>query len=429
MDTELRKIFRNAGTLLGGHAGAAILQLAALALTARALGPERYGSLVLIQTWVFVVDRLVNFQSWHVVIRYGAAALEQKDARGFRSVVKLALVLDAAGAIAGAVIAAGAIAAGAQLFGWTAETERIGIAYSLVILFHLGGTPTGVLRLFDRFGRFALQTSIAAALRLALVAWAWWSGADLFTFALAWAAADVCGNLALFALGWHALRGEGHPLLGGSVREVRARHPDIVRFAILTNLETSVRHVFREIDVFIVRAFLDVGAVGQYQLIKQIASIPERLNNPLYHSALPVMARLWARHDLASIRSHLRRTRSIGLVVAAAVIAGYLLAGGTAIELAVGERYAPIFVPGAIALAGTSVWAASFAYSALLQAMGLVGQKLKWTTAASLLAVALQVVLLPAFGLLGAAVSFAIASALWIGSAAVLVHARMRTGE
>ena len=426
MDTDLSRIFRNAGTLLGGHAASAILQIAALALTARALGPERYGALVLVQTWVFVVDRLVNFQSWHVVIRYGAVALEKRDVRSFRSVVKLSLMLDLIGAIAGALIAAGAIAIGARWFGWSDETEKIGIAYSAVILFHLGGMSTGVLRLFDRFGRFAVQTAIAASLRLLLVAWAWWSEADLWMFALAWAAADVAGNVSLFALGWHALAREGHPLRDGSAREARAAHPDIVRFAVLTNLETSVRHVFREIDVFIVRAFLDMAAVGQYQLIKQIASVPDRLNNPLYHSSLPVMARLWARQELASIRSHLKRTRTIGIGVAAVLIAGYLAVGRTAIDLLVGDRYAEVFVPGAIALAGTSVWAASFAYSALVQAMGLVQQKLRFTTAVALIAVVLQVVLLPAFGLLGAAVSFAAASVLWIGSAALIVHSRLR---
>lgn len=402
-----------------------MLQLAALALTARALGPERYGVLVLIQAWVLVVDRLVSFQSWQIVIRYGAEALEQQDAGGFRSIVKLALLLDAAGAVAGAAIAAGAIAIAARAFGWTAETEQLGLFYSATILFHLSGAPTGLLRLFDRFGWFAIQAAASGAIRLALVLWAFFRGADLSTFVLVWAAADVAGSALLFALGWSALAREGHPLLAGSVAEARARHPDIGRFAIFTNLETAVRQVSREADLFLVRAFLDAGAAGLYHLIKQIASIPDRLTNPLYHSALPVIARLWAKKDLDAIWSHVAATRTLGLGVAAALVAGWLLAGRTAIELALGAAYAPIYVPAAIALAGTSLWAASFAYSALLVAMGLAKEKLRLTAIASLAAIALQLLLLPLFGLMGAASGYAVASVMWIGTAAAIVHRRL----
>ncbi len=424
-DAELRRIFANAATLLGGQAGAAIFQMAALALTARALGPERYGVLVLVQTWVLVVDRLLSFQSWQVVIRYGAGPLEQGDGHGFRSVLKLSLSLDAASAAAGALVAAGAIAIGARVFGWSGETQRIGIVYSAVILFHLSGVPTGVLRLFDRFRRFAVQATVAAAIRLLLVGVAWSRGADLWTFALIWAAADVVSNVLLFSLGWAALAAEGHALWSGSIAEARARHPDIVRFAVLTNLETAVRHVFREADVFLVQAFLDTGAVGQYHLIKQIASVPDRLTNPLYHSTLPVMARLWVRQDLGAIWRHIRRTRALGLGVAFVLLCGYLAVGRPVIDLAVGARYAPVFLPGAIALAGTALWAASFAYSALLVAMGLAQDKLRLTIVASMVAVGLQLVLLPRFGLVGGASSYAIGSLLWIGTAALIVHGRI----
>jgi O-antigen/teichoic acid export membrane protein len=422
----VRRILENAATLLGGHAGAAVLQLAALALTARALGPDRYGALVLIQTWVLVVDRLLNFQSWQVVIRYGALALEEKEPRAFRSVVKLAFALDLLGAIAGALVAAGAIAIGARLFDWSPETERIGIAYSAVILFHLGGMPTGVLRLLDRFRWFAAQSIASAALRLALVAWAYLGEVGLTGLALAWAISDVAGNVLLFALGRIALAREGHSLLDGSIAEARTKHPDLARFALLTNLETTFRHVFREADVFLVRAFLDTGAVGLYHLIKQIASVPERLTNPLYFSVMPVMARLWAKGDRESIWRHIRKTRSVGLGIAAALVVGYLAAGSAAIELALGPEYAELYVPAAIALAGTSLWAASYAYSALLVAMGLAREKLRLTVIASLSAVLLQVVLLPRFGLIGGAVSFAVASVMWIGTAAVIVHGRTR---
>ena len=74
-DGVFRRIFRNTGTLLGGKAVSAVLALASLAVTARGLGPELFGMLVLIHTYTKLIGGLPKFQSWQAVIRYGAAAL------------------------------------------------------------------------------------------------------------------------------------------------------------------------------------------------------------------------------------------------------------------------------------------------------------------------------------------------------------------
>jgi O-antigen/teichoic acid export membrane protein len=186
-----------------------------------------------------------------------------------------------------------------------------------------------------------------------------------------------------------------------------------------------VRHAFREADVFLVRAFLDTSAIGQYQLVKQIASVPERLTNPLFHSALPAMASLWAKQDLTAIRSLIRSTALIGIALALLLVVGWLSIGLPALSLTVGVEYRAVYLPAAIALLGTSSWPATFGYSTLRLAMGLADEKLRWTIWVSLAALALQVVLLPAFGLAGAAAGYAIASALFVVTTAMIVRARL----
>ena len=105
-DEILRRLLRNAGLLLFGQTTASVLNLIAVAVTARALGPEGFGLLATIQAYAMVWDRLANFQSFEVLIKFGAELLHQVRIDSFKSLVKFTLILDGSSAVAGALLAA-----------------------------------------------------------------------------------------------------------------------------------------------------------------------------------------------------------------------------------------------------------------------------------------------------------------------------------
>src|SRR3546814_15283587 len=63
-DEPLRTRLVNIAHLMSGNLASGLISLAAIALTARALGPASYGILALAIAYVRVVERLVTFQSW-----------------------------------------------------------------------------------------------------------------------------------------------------------------------------------------------------------------------------------------------------------------------------------------------------------------------------------------------------------------------------
>ncbi len=85
-DEGFRLLFKNAGTLLSGNMIAWILGLITFAITARILGPTQFGIFVLITTYVTIVDKILNFQSWQALIKYGAEVLEKKNNDSFKSI-------------------------------------------------------------------------------------------------------------------------------------------------------------------------------------------------------------------------------------------------------------------------------------------------------------------------------------------------------
>ena len=104
-DSVFRRLWQNAAVLLSGNLVSVLFDFVSLVVTARALGPTWFGVFVLIQTYVLVVDNLVNFQSWQAVIKYGADTLDEGDPDHFKSLIKFGTILDIASAIIATVIA------------------------------------------------------------------------------------------------------------------------------------------------------------------------------------------------------------------------------------------------------------------------------------------------------------------------------------
>ena len=288
------RLFKNAGILLTGNAGASILGLGSLALTGRALGPEKLGILALIQAYVAVVDGLFNFQSWQALIKYGAEALEHDEKKDLEVLIKFGILLDAVSAF----IAAAAALLGLYLIslwrGWDPDTVKMTMAYSIIIIFHLSGTPTAILRLFDRFKIFAYQQITISAFKLIAVIAAFLSGAGLWTFLLIWIITDIFGNLFLYLAGWWSLHSHGYRrIMSSSITGISDRFLGLWSFVWTTNLNSSIRMASRELDTLVVGCMAGAAAAGFYKVAKQFSGLLGRFADPLYQSIYPELARLW----------------------------------------------------------------------------------------------------------------------------------------
>jgi len=76
----LRRVLLNSARLLGGKSVSAVFGLGYVALAARGLGLEGYGTLILIHTFTAVVSRIFSFKSWQTLLRYGTPLLQRGDA-------------------------------------------------------------------------------------------------------------------------------------------------------------------------------------------------------------------------------------------------------------------------------------------------------------------------------------------------------------
>ena len=332
----------NAGILLGGKALNAVLNIAGVALTARALGVETFGVLILIHAYVQTVGEMVKFQSWQVILNYGTVQFAEGRFGAFQQVLRFSLALDAISGIVAMLAALIGIWLIGSGLGWPEARQGAVALYALSIFFMVSATPTGVLRLTDRFDLLALQSAVEAWIKLMGAAWAWYSGAGLLAFLAIWFVAKVLAFLYLFGASARELKKRG-ALAGFALRSPQALVPPLPglwAFVWSTNLNSSLGLAFSQAGTLMVGALMGPREAALYRVAKQVADAVAKPAKLIVPALYPELARL----ALAGERAPLRKL-ILQLALAAGGIASVLLLvvsllGGAALTLLIGPEFA-----------------------------------------------------------------------------------------
>ncbi|MEE8536046.1 MAG: oligosaccharide flippase family protein [Kiloniellales bacterium] len=405
-DGLLRRVFRNAGLLAGGQVLAGLLTLVAISVAARVLGAEMFGVLVLIHAYALLMGNLTGFKAWRAVIRYGAICIQEDRRDDLRGLIGLVVLLDAAGATVGVLAAVLGLPWLAPWLGWPDEAVRLGQWYCLVILFLNTGTPTGILRLFDRFGLSALQKLVHPTVCLigALLAYA--TAADYRAFAAIWFTAALIDGVTIWALGWRELARRGYGAgLRAPLRGLARPHSGFWRLIWATHLDSSLGAVSGRVSTLIIGALLGPAAAGLFQIAVRFSSALERPVEMLRRSIYPEFAKLHAAGDAGALRRLAVRAALIVGCAAAPILLGVAAFGEPLLRLTVGDAFIGAHDVLVLLIAALAIGTFGFPVGSLLVAQGRSGVLLAVNLIAALLYVALLVLLLGPIGLAGAGIA------------------------
>lgn len=343
MRGPLRQILGNAGILLGGKALNGVLSLGATAIAARALGVDQFGVLVLVHAYIQTIGEIAKFQSWQALLQYGTAPLDAGRISEFQRVLRFSLLLDVLSGVGGVVIALiGVLLVGSAL-GWTAETAPTVAVYSLVIVFMVSATPTGALRLLDRFDLLAWQSAIDSWVRVIGAAVAWKLGAGLATFLAIWFVGQVVAFVFLFGAAWRTLRARG-ALDGFRLRasgSLTDGFPGLWSFVWSTNLNSTLALAFTHVSTLMVGALLGARDAALFRVAKQLGDAVAKPAKLIVPALYPELARLAAAQDIVRLR---RLVWQLALAAGGAASVLLLIAASIrepALRLIVGEEFVP----------------------------------------------------------------------------------------
>ncbi|MBL8644670.1 MAG: lipopolysaccharide biosynthesis protein [Rhodospirillaceae bacterium] len=415
-DGVLRRIFKNASLLLSGRAANGLLSLGTLSLMAHGLGAGNFGLVILVQTYVLVITGLATFQSWQALIRYGAIVLKNNDIAGFQNLLKFTAMLDLCGVIVGVLVGY----FGAPIVGpyvqWDAEVIEYAQIYSFLILFTVIATPTGLLRLFDRFDLLTAQASITPLLRLigvAIVAVVF--DAPIWAYLLAWFVAGVVGGLSLIVLGWREVAKRG--LLQGmtwSLRGVTQGHDSIWRFSIISNFHSSLLLVTGHMATFLIGFAGGPTEAGLYKIGKDVATTLTKPAELLNQSIYPEFAKLGSQGSWAEFPRLILRGGALGGGAGVVLLAIALLFGQAFLTVAFGDEFVAAYAVLVLLVAAATLTVSGFSMDPALFAMGRPGIPLQ-VNAVSVFGIFLPLIYLlgKTYGATGAGLA-ALASSIFV---------------
>ncbi|AAV89940.1 polysaccharide biosynthesis protein [Zymomonas mobilis subsp. mobilis ZM4 = ATCC 31821] len=403
-DRVFRTVLKNAGYLGSTKLIGALIGLGALIGAGRMLTAVEFGTLMLIHTYALGVGALTKFQSWQMILKFGARPYEQGNRSIVAKAIRFAVGLDMASGVFGMVVGMTILCFAASYVGIGQQYTPIALLYCTLIPTMSSATPTGVLRLVGRFDLLAKQQIITPLLRGVGALLSWIFGLGFVSFVATWYLADIAGDLVLWVMTIKELRERDmQSALRPSLREAPASLPGVWNFVWLTNLNTTLDACWSPVGNLIVGGMLGAAAAGRYKIATTLLDSAIKPANFLEKGFYPEIMRLdpKSRHPwYLALRTGLL-SGAIGLCVMLVI-----LIGGKPLISLFGHKYAEASTLMAIMSPALVISMACFPLESLLYMAGQAKAVLVAQIVSVITYITALVCLTHTFGLHGAGISY-----------------------
>ena len=362
-----------------------------------------------------------------MIVQYGTDHRDADNLAGLARLVRACCLLDAVSALVGCMIAIPLIMLCGPLFGLAPDIRWNALLFAVALILSIRSTPLGILRLHGRWAAATGAELILPIMRLAGAIAAAIAEKGVVGFLAAWAAAELITAASYWLLA--ARTGEIRTALRTKITwtTFRPDNPGFWRFALISNAGATLALIGRQISILMAGGLSGAAAAGGFRLAFQVAQALTRFAQILARATFPELVNMRAAgSDGASLSTLLRRLDRIAIGVALIVLFLLVIAGKPLLLLIAGPAYAssyPLLI--LLGIAG-SIDLASASYEPALTAAGHAGRAFIIRLTATALFLALQVLLVPLYGLTGVGIAMLTGSAL---TAALLGLATRRSRQ
>jgi O-antigen/teichoic acid export membrane protein len=383
---------------MGARGINAVLSLGYLALATRALGLEGFGRFVLAVSFAQAITGLASFQTWQAVVRWGHDRDDPAEAVGF------ALALDLVTVVAGSI--------GAGLLLWFAgdwlpvppALRHEAFWLTVVSLVAIRSTPTGILRLHDRYALAATADAVTPVVRLVGAVGVFLLAPTSAAFVIVWGVAELA---TAFAYWRFALRNGPLPLRKVSLTRLPRAENDAWRFVWGTGLSGALLIASRQLIVLLVGALGGAALAGIYRVAAQLGEGLLKLAQALMRATYPELVR-----DPEAARQIASQIGRIAVITGVVTVAFGALAGHWVIIVIAGGEYLAAYGPMLILAGAAAIELAGAPLEALLVARGRALTNFLLRALPTLLALLVLPLVVARGGASGAAGAVLIASSL-----------------
>lgn len=424
-------IARNTGWLLGSKGLGAVLSLFYLAITTRTLGPEGFGVFSLVIAVAQFIARIITFDSWQAVVKYGQAPLRDNRADMLGLLIGSTLTIDAISAAAGLGVAALLAFGLGPVLGWQHDIAWLGFGYAAVVLLALRSTAVGVLRLLDRFAAAALAESMMPVVRMIGAVAAWWLMPTPLGFLMAWATSEIVVSSTYWILAYRHGRHHVARVRPVSPAQAQRHFPGIVPFLMASNINLSLVTVINSLPIFILGMFVGAAEAGYYRLAAQLGNAMTTFSQLMSRAIFSETTRSHVREGgtadrHAELRQLLRKISAFTIFSASVIVLALFILGKWLLVTMSGPAYLPAYTLLLLLGGAAAIEMAGVSFDPLLMTIDRQRLTVMVRIVEVVILAAALAILLPSMGAVGTATSVLIATlaGFLLRAAAVRIHLR-----
>lgn len=370
------RMLANTAWLLGGKGFGALCSVVYLAILARSLGLREFGHFSLIFGSAQALVAVASFQTWRVVVRYGAAHVHARDWPAFGRLGLLAGLLDLVGALIGIGLAWIIFYPLEVALDLNPEYRDMAFWFAGASLFALNSAPTGIVRALDRFDVAAYVEAVIPVGRLLAAIAIWLTGPTLAKFLIAWAAISLFESLVY----WVAARRLCPEALAlGHLKRLRLagrENPGVGRFFIVAWASATLDAAAKQGPLLAVGYLVGTSTAGLFRLAAQLSQALGKLSTLLTRAAYAEINRARVVVDAAQFRKLVIDTSLLAAGAGAVVMILAVLLGRPLLSLIGGEPFIAAYAILLLLTTAACFDLASVAFEPVLHSTGRARQAL-----------------------------------------------------
>jgi len=410
-DNLLRRIVRNSSYLFGSNVISSVLGFIQGIIAIRLIGLSNWGLVVLIQTFVSNINRLLSFRMSEVMIKHFGPALTDHKKEEASALVKAAGLTEAAVSLLACLVLVLLTPWATTIFHLEAQTAPWFIFYGSILLVNLVyETSTGILQSMHRFSNLARFTLIQAVITFAMIAatyalYRWVAMQALAPYLvpavlLAYVVGKTYYNISLVALALREIRATLGTGWWRTPLEKLTGKRTLVMFALNTNFNGTVNLIFRDNIPLYLGALLKTTEVAYFDIAFIFISTITLILDPFIAPTYSEIARTVANFQWDTTLRLLRRVTALASGIVLAVAGFWALTGWWFIPLAYKPQSRPVYPVLLILLLGYG-FAGIFQWNrSLMLSLGKAGYPVLILVLAGVIELALIFSLVPRYGYL-----------------------------
>ncbi|MEE8044548.1 MAG: oligosaccharide flippase family protein [Thermodesulfobacteriota bacterium] len=404
-----KKLFMNASWLFGGKTASGIFSAIQTVVIARILGVSDYGLLSLILAYVAVLNMFFDLKVWETATKYIGTYWETGEHDKARSMIKLSYILDIGSGVVAFIIA---ILSAKLISTYIIHSPQ---AYVFIWIYSISlfvdtanSTSDAILRVFDRFKNIAFINSFQKFFRLIVVVALLYSGLGikgvLYGFILAsFVGFSVRMWLVMKTLKHNDLQG----WLSADISLIRDQWKGIAWFlgntSFIATLKTGNE---RYLGILILGYFAGKDAVAFYKIASSVASVVNRIVDPIYEAIYPELVKLASSNAIEDFKNMIKSTTKSLVLIIIPIGVIIIIFAEPIISLVFGKDYVPATSALRILAAAVLIIRCTFWINPALLSMGRPGLRTIMGVISTFIYLVLMFLLVPGYSYMGAAFAF-----------------------